>query len=426
MLDWRRTMSRNLKVERYYPHPQRVVWDAITDTDTLETWLSACDFTPEVGHEFRLAATPGPGFDGQVRCRVLEVDAPRTLSFSWNGGPIETVVTLSLSPDGDGTRLTLLQSGFTDVQANTLLPLLHLWWQASLSAQLLGRLAPTVSAVSTGTLAVGAIGSSLVCAAALIAGTSLLALEPTAAASLGSVDSPDAPLNWESPAPEEAPIDAVEEQIEATSDEAPTIASPAVTADRFEEFAGPVAVGDAVRPKGSINYYEEALPTTLNPLYAKTMVDFRTQELIFDRLFYRSTGGLVTSHIVASLASSTDHKAVTLKLVSGVEWHDGKALSPADVCFTVDALRDPAVGSTRVQYRALLDGCVASGDSATIRFTRPVHDVGSELDFPVLPKHAFSGAITPEDRFATHPIGTGAMRVAKASRSITSDASGWP
>lgn len=38
----------------------------------------------------------------------------------------------------------------------------------------------------------------------------------------------------------------------------------------------------------SLSYYEEALPTTLNPVYAKTMVDERTHSLIFDRLFYRS------------------------------------------------------------------------------------------------------------------------------------------
>jgi hypothetical protein len=36
----------------------------------------------------------------------------------------------------------------------------------------------------------------------------------------------------------------------------------------------------------TLAYFEEALPTTLNPLYADSMVDYRAQELIFDRLWY--------------------------------------------------------------------------------------------------------------------------------------------
>ena len=37
-----------------------------------------------------------------------------------------------------------------------------------------------------------------------------------------------------------------------------------------------------------ITYYEEALPETLNPLFATSMAEYRTHELMFDRLFYRS------------------------------------------------------------------------------------------------------------------------------------------
>ena len=37
-----------------------------------------------------------------------------------------------------------------------------------------------------------------------------------------------------------------------------------------------------------VTYYEEALPTSLNPLFARTMVDHRTHELLFDRLVFRS------------------------------------------------------------------------------------------------------------------------------------------
>ena len=35
-----------------------------------------------------------------------------------------------------------------------------------------------------------------------------------------------------------------------------------------------------------INFYDEDLPSSLNPLFGTSMVDFRAQELFFDRLYY--------------------------------------------------------------------------------------------------------------------------------------------
>ena len=35
-----------------------------------------------------------------------------------------------------------------------------------------------------------------------------------------------------------------------------------------------------------LEYFEESLPTSLNPLYASSMVDSRAQELVFDRMWY--------------------------------------------------------------------------------------------------------------------------------------------
>lgn len=45
------------------------------------------------------------------------------------------------------------------------------------------------------------------------------------------------------------------------------------------------AVAHAAPP---LHVLEEALPTTLNPLYAANEIDNRTQQLVFDRLFFRA------------------------------------------------------------------------------------------------------------------------------------------
>jgi uncharacterized protein YndB with AHSA1/START domain len=107
-------MSKELAFERVYPHPPERVWRALTDRRALAAWLMDNDFAPVVGHRFAFRAEPALGFDGVVRCEVLEVDEPRRLAYSWQGGPLRrpTVVTWTLDPIPEGTRLRLEHTGF--------------------------------------------------------------------------------------------------------------------------------------------------------------------------------------------------------------------------------------------------------------------------------------------------------------------------
>lgn len=48
-----------------------------------------------------------------MNCRILEIDAPRKLSYSWVvGDTLDTVVTFTLTPTASGTLLSLVQTGF--------------------------------------------------------------------------------------------------------------------------------------------------------------------------------------------------------------------------------------------------------------------------------------------------------------------------
>lgn len=105
-------------IDRTYPHPRERVWSALTTPETLARWLMPNDFAPIVGHEFTFRTDPGPGFDGIVRCRVLEVDEPHRLRFTWAGGPIDTIVTFELAEtEGGATHLRMTQDGFTGAKA---------------------------------------------------------------------------------------------------------------------------------------------------------------------------------------------------------------------------------------------------------------------------------------------------------------------
>ena len=106
-------MKADTLVTAEYRHPRERVWAALTDPAALAEWLMPNDFAPVVGREFTFRTKPAPGFDGVVHCRVLEMEPPERMVWSWNGGPIETTVTFTLEDLGDGaTRLQARQVGF--------------------------------------------------------------------------------------------------------------------------------------------------------------------------------------------------------------------------------------------------------------------------------------------------------------------------
>jgi uncharacterized protein YndB with AHSA1/START domain len=116
-------MSESIRLTADYPHAPPKVWRALTDPAILGEWLMPNDFAAEVGRRFTFRCEPVPReFEGQwggvVRCRVLEVDPPRRLSYTWEDSwawahfAAPTVVVWTLEAIERGTRLTLEHRGF--------------------------------------------------------------------------------------------------------------------------------------------------------------------------------------------------------------------------------------------------------------------------------------------------------------------------
>ncbi|HEX6939264.1 MAG TPA: SRPBCC domain-containing protein [Longimicrobiales bacterium] len=111
------SQTESISFEFDLPHPPEKVWRALTDPALLREWLlPVFDFELRPGAEFTFRAEPQPGWDGIVRCRLLESDTHRHLSWRWVAGDIDTVVTFTLTPTASGTRLSLVQSGFKPEQ----------------------------------------------------------------------------------------------------------------------------------------------------------------------------------------------------------------------------------------------------------------------------------------------------------------------
>ena len=96
-----------VRLVRHLPDPPSVIWSAITERDQLRAWFP-CDVVVE-GGEWKPGAAitfvfPADVIEMTLSGEVLEVEAPHRLVYTWG----EETLRFSLSPDGNGTRLELV------------------------------------------------------------------------------------------------------------------------------------------------------------------------------------------------------------------------------------------------------------------------------------------------------------------------------
>lgn len=96
-----------VRLERRLPDPPKVVWQTITEREQLAAWFP-CDVIVaggrwEVGAEITFPF-PSEIMDITLTGRVLAVDEPNLLSFTWG----EEILRFELSDQEGGTRLVLI------------------------------------------------------------------------------------------------------------------------------------------------------------------------------------------------------------------------------------------------------------------------------------------------------------------------------
>lgn len=114
--------TQKIVVDGIFPHAPETIWKALTTGELIGRWLMTPQgFEPVKGKRFTYQTTPAGAWDGVIHCQVLEAIPNERLVYTWKGGhegnvgygaPLDTVVTLSLSKDKDGTRLRVVHSGF--------------------------------------------------------------------------------------------------------------------------------------------------------------------------------------------------------------------------------------------------------------------------------------------------------------------------
>lgn len=100
--------------ERRIARPIEKVWAAVTVPERIADWLAEAEVDLRVGGRYRLRFPGGYGTDGMIT--VLQ--PPRLLEYTWpDPEHPRSVVRITLEPDGEGCRLTLVQTALSSTTA---------------------------------------------------------------------------------------------------------------------------------------------------------------------------------------------------------------------------------------------------------------------------------------------------------------------
>ena len=151
---------------------------------------------------------------------------------------------------------------------------------------------------------------------------------------------------------------------------------------------------------------------SLNPLFAVTDSEKTLSRLLFATLSTIDYSGHPGIGLAKSITPSENGKVWTVELKDGLKWSDGEPITSADVIFTAELIKNPAVNSV---YDANLSNVkVTEDESGKIVFTLPTTyaDFISALNIPVLPKHILKDTdpkTLVENEFSNSPVTSGAF-----------------
>ncbi|MGO4886358.1 SRPBCC family protein [Anaerobacillus sp. MEB173] len=86
------------------------VWNAVATSEGIDSWFMPNNFKQELGNEFTIQSPFGP-----TPCKVVELEPPYRLAFSWGGAGWK--VTFELKDVQGKTEFTLIHSGWGEPDA---------------------------------------------------------------------------------------------------------------------------------------------------------------------------------------------------------------------------------------------------------------------------------------------------------------------
>ena len=153
-------------------------------------------------------------------------------------------------------------------------------------------------------------------------------------------------------------------------------------------------------------------PNVMNPLYAGDRVTMTINNAIFSPLYVIDEQG-THFYLAESVTPSEDYLTYTLKLKSGLKWHDGQDLNADDIIFTLNSTTDEkqnanSRGSFVINGKAIEAKRI---DDLTVEFILPevsVPFMSSLGGLRPIPQHIFEGEVDLQKSAKNlEPIGSG-------------------
>lgn len=134
---------------------------------------------------------------------------------------------------------------------------------------------------------------------------------------------------------------------------------------------------------------------------------------ITDSLVQYDANAQLVPRLATDWEWSPDHLELTFRLRTDVRWHDGQPFTAADVVFSVEAVRRPAVENRPFAplFAEVVEVIAVDDHTVRVRYLRPNADALEAWRLPMLPKHVAArdtDLLTGE--FARHPVGCGPFR----------------
>lgn len=106
-----------------------------------------------------------------------------------------------------------------------------------------------------------------------------------------------------------------------------------------------------------------------------------------------------------------DSKTVRYKLRKGHKWHDGKPVTPDDVKFTLDYIKENQIALYATQWE-MYDSVSVDGQWITVSFAEPIGPVHTLFSnqLPIVPEHRWKSRSDPGNMAVEKPVGSGPLQ----------------
>lgn len=152
---------------------------------------------------------------------------------------------------------------------------------------------------------------------------------------------------------------------------------------------------------------ERAEPDSLDPFYRDTPVAQDYYRLVYSSVLKWHEDGSLAPDLAAELPTVTDGGLTwTIKLRSGMTFHDGTPLTAKDVVYTYQTVADPEQGSSWLSAVSLVKSVEAVDDTTVVlKLSEPYAYMGSRL--AMIPIMSSKTPYKSNDTYATSENGSG-------------------